>query len=1135
MKMIDPTYLRTIHDGLLSGTIHKDNASTLPIGLIGIYEEALLPASNVNERKKFLEFFAVWALLKKEVSAAFVAEVLDKPEKEILHYIYTYSAWFISSDSGKYQLYHKRLKLYLLQKLGKSEVSKLQNKIITRLEQAIEENKADELELYALEFLGNYKFTKAINEGEEADFIEFSLDEKNWQRQREISKDFSWAKKMVGESMILNIKRNGEELSKSVFSLLKIGWNEQNEYHVILSLIKNNEFELCRQRLQFFGGRSLLEGKRRFLITLNIIEEILNIPLEVAEKRKLVLIFLEFIDTEISSEKYLFNWKEYLPLSYVMKTVVMLMKIDVNPLAILNKTNKLEFDYRCSPYINQYNLIQLFDLIENCNSNNIDKFSSQINLCEFAIQLEININQIKFCLNKLLSKIAFIQGNIGTKIYYRKLIRSFLMTESFNEILTSDFINSKDTEEILIEEISLHISMYQLIDIDLIKSKFNNSSLITPINSLVDFVLNRNELNLFNDESFNNLSNRYRLLFHIFIFLKEENNSKSDFYWAQLTLEIKNEIELKNKSSIENDLIYIFAILSSKDYNHEIQNLFHIFYDYFNEEITLKLITGINRWDKNHIGKYLYELILNKNSEGIFLDPVFRNSIISFCLGEVGNAISHLEKIENIIHKDFVFKLLLKETRNDKRLLDAYMKFNFIVSKVKTTDSNMHINGLKFVEETKLKAEGKINLFEIKKKVEEIWKKPLHFFQLSQDEYLHEIINLYIRIGNLSYAQKFNKIEKAPLTADLLLFESKKETILKNKSVIDFEFINEFKTYKYQWLALQFIAKYQYQRDGNIQNPLNTLSKITSTSHRIQGYFNCLEHSIKKNDLHHQKLFELIEIDIKNFDKGDAFQKGKDKFGRLNILTSNSLLLIKIQKSDFLIDQLKLYSYKDRYLAYLKIADKCRINDEQKIGNLFFKRALNNMNPIVNISDEVEIRCEIIQLSSKFKFKSILNDNICYLREIIKNCNDDNLKSKYALKIIVSCLKIKRFKVGGELYSYLINYEDKLELVRFIGSQFKSTMHQTYSSELNNLIDTRIGLQEIAKSKIAKLKIDECSDANLSYSYFVKDDNETLYKLFTNWFLNELFFKNTPTEGLNEYSKVLNLQWAIDIKNQLPN
>ena len=59
------------------------------------------------------------------------------------------------------------------------------------------------------------------------------------------------------------------------------------------------------------------------------------------------------------------------------------------------------------------------------------------------------------------------------------------------------------------------------------------------------------------------------------------------------------------------------------------------------------------------------------------------------------------------------------------------------------------------------------------------------------------------------------------------------------------------------------------------------------------------------------------------------------------------------------------------------------------------------MNKIVNISDDVEIRCEIIQLSSKFK--SLLNDNIIYLREIVSNCNDDNLKSKYALKIIISC------------------------------------------------------------------------------------------------------------------------------------
>jgi hypothetical protein len=85
---LDPTYLRTIHDGLLLGTLHKDNASALPMGLVGIYEEALPPECNVNERKKFLEFFAVWALLKKEVSAAFVVAILEGwTEEKVLDYI----------------------------------------------------------------------------------------------------------------------------------------------------------------------------------------------------------------------------------------------------------------------------------------------------------------------------------------------------------------------------------------------------------------------------------------------------------------------------------------------------------------------------------------------------------------------------------------------------------------------------------------------------------------------------------------------------------------------------------------------------------------------------------------------------------------------------------------------------------------------------------------------------------------------------------------------------------------------------------------------------------------------------------------------------------------------------------------
>ena len=156
MQKIEPTYLRYIYDGLEKGSIHPDNAAELPQGLIGLYEEAFDESASVLDRQKLLQRFSIWALLKKEVSASFVAEVLNETQKEIQDFISKYSAWFNSPESGKYQLYHERLKVYLLQKLSEEEINILHEKLITRLEKAIKEQKADEFEWYGLEFLGQH-------------------------------------------------------------------------------------------------------------------------------------------------------------------------------------------------------------------------------------------------------------------------------------------------------------------------------------------------------------------------------------------------------------------------------------------------------------------------------------------------------------------------------------------------------------------------------------------------------------------------------------------------------------------------------------------------------------------------------------------------------------------------------------------------------------------------------------------------------------------------------------------------------------------------------------------------------------------------------------------------------------------
>ena len=84
MPNLDPTYLRYIYDNLILGSIHPENASELPEGLIGLYEEAFEEHLPVMERQLLLKRFALFTLIKKEVSVAFVSEILGESETDAL-------------------------------------------------------------------------------------------------------------------------------------------------------------------------------------------------------------------------------------------------------------------------------------------------------------------------------------------------------------------------------------------------------------------------------------------------------------------------------------------------------------------------------------------------------------------------------------------------------------------------------------------------------------------------------------------------------------------------------------------------------------------------------------------------------------------------------------------------------------------------------------------------------------------------------------------------------------------------------------------------------------------------------------------------------------------------------------------
>lgn len=229
MPHLEPTYFRYIYDGLIKGSIHPENAAELPDGLIGLYEEAFDERTSVVDRQKLLQRFAIWALLKKEVSAAFVAEVLGEHEEEILDFISTYSAWFNSPESGKYQLYHEHLKVYLLQKLSEGEVHVLHEKLISRLEQAIEEQKEDEFEWYGLEFLGNHFFTTEADKKSLDKLDKLCRDTVLIDRQIDFSMHYEWPKNNLKMLAISGNDKNDGYIVKAALGLTKIYLKERTE------------------------------------------------------------------------------------------------------------------------------------------------------------------------------------------------------------------------------------------------------------------------------------------------------------------------------------------------------------------------------------------------------------------------------------------------------------------------------------------------------------------------------------------------------------------------------------------------------------------------------------------------------------------------------------------------------------------------------------------------------------------------------------------------------------------------------------------------------------------------------------------------------------------------------------------
>ena len=317
--LTDPTYLRYIFDGLESQSIHKDNISALPAGLIGVYEESLPQEHNVQEREMFLSFFSAWALLKKDVSAPLISNLLNWNEQEVIDYISNYTKWFNSPNSGTYILYHERLRVFLLEKISSQQLQITNEKIISLCQIALEQRKGDEWEIYALEHLPAHLHILAMQDEQEgAVFKKLVYHTGYWNRQVEISKGFDWSKKMLNLAMGWAAKQNTDELIECALNKVDLHYMEQNDAPRIVELVAQNDIETALQRIEAFGGSDKEGLQRKFtLYMLCLMELTLLDSKNKPFSKEAILKVLTHLEYNFRSYDYALNWNDFFS-SYLM-------------------------------------------------------------------------------------------------------------------------------------------------------------------------------------------------------------------------------------------------------------------------------------------------------------------------------------------------------------------------------------------------------------------------------------------------------------------------------------------------------------------------------------------------------------------------------------------------------------------------------------------------------------------------------------------------------------------------------------------------------------------------------------------------------------------------------------------------
>jgi hypothetical protein len=463
LNKLEPTYLRYVYDGLNKGFLNAENAAALPQGFIGLFESEFPADMSAVERISVLRRLSLWALFKSGVSTHLASEILEEDEEDTKTLIDTYSKWFNSPEPGKYILYHDRLRSYFLQKLSSHELQSLNEKLISYLEAALEANRKDEAEEYALTHLATHMVVESQLDNNYDRLHDFVNQEDIWKRQVKESKEYKWSQQAIQYGIKEGARRHHEmNTLTSTVNSVKLMQEEQNSAQQILDLLNEGDYQTALERALSFDGEKL------FTIYLLMIHELtVGISKDASfklESCKAVLKAIDENEIKIPTFPVVLIYRYYLNLkSFSLDYSVLIKQFNFNERDVLfllefDFIDISEIEYLVENFIHSAYYPEIYLRITIIFLNKKDKLKTQYYLetCQSLI------NNFEFSDGEYYNGIDKKSDALNYQVYYSTLIRWYIII-SFVYYSIEDCSNSY----ILLKKILTIIDEAENTDIEL--------------------------------------------------------------------------------------------------------------------------------------------------------------------------------------------------------------------------------------------------------------------------------------------------------------------------------------------------------------------------------------------------------------------------------------------------------------------------------------------------------------------------------------------------------------------------------------------------------------------------------------------------------------------------------------------